>query len=913
MPLNSGSKLGPYEIVAPIGAGGMGEVYRALDTRLDRSVAIKILPETWAADPERRLRFEREARAVAALSHPHICALYDVGEQNGLHYTVMEFVEGETLAARLERGALPLDLALRHGAEIAEALDQAHRHGIIHRDLKPGNVMLTRSGAKLLDFGLAKPALTFATASSATGGIPPTGLPTQTNALTAEGSILGTVEYMAPEQFEGREADARTDIFSLGTVLYEMIAGRRPFTGPSQASIIGATLHSEPEPLSSSLPAVPQNVDRLVRRCLAKNPEDRWQSARDLAIELQWISGQPAVSPQPSMTAATKFGRIREWIAWIAAASFLLLTLVLAVTSGQREPETRIPAFELSVVEPEDAPFTSIGDGGAVALSPDGLRLAFVCSNAEGKRFLYVRPLDSAQAQMQPGTEGATQPFWSPDGKRVGFFAGGKLKRIDLEGGALQILADAPNPRGATWSTKETILFAPHQRDGLYRVVALGGRPERVTTLDEKKNEGSHRCPFFLPDGESFLYLVTGPRGETQRVMLGKIGSGPELGLPLDVLRTNTGVKWVPGRDGRFGFLLFLRDSSLMAWKFDPVKRQTLGDPVPIADPVGANIGLNRADFSVSSAGILAYRASMSPTTRLVWFDNLGKELGTLGDPNLYRQPRLSPDGKRVAVERADPQTGNTDVWTLDPQRGVASRVTHDAAYDGFPVWSPDGEKILFMSERQGSGKLYVKASSGAGQEQEIPVAADFLIPTDWSRDGRFILFTSVNLRTVKSDLWVMPLVGNRKPIPCLQTEFDETQGQFSPSGKWISYASDESGRPEVYVQSFPDPESSAIAFKLQISKNGGSQPRWSADGKEISYIAPGGDLMVVRIDDSKKQLNASFPQVLFKTRIPSTGARIEYTVAATGKLFLINTVVGGRESPPVSIMLDWRSRLENR
>ena len=897
MPLVSGTRLGPYEIAEPLGAGGMGEVYRATDTRLGRSVALKILPGDWAQDSERKLRFEREARTVAGLNHPHICALYDVGSQDGIDFLVMEYLEGETLAELLARGPLPVEQALRLAIQVADALDQAHRHGVVHRDLKPGNIMVTRAGAKLLDFGLARP-IAAAIQAGDEGR-------TRTRALTTDGTILGTLEYMAPEQLEGKEPGARADIFAFGAVLYESLTGRRPFGNGSPAQILASILRSEPEPLSQVVPHVPAALDRIVSRCLAKDPEQRWQTARDLGLELQWIErdprrprAEPAAPPPRRATSA----RFHLYGAWLAAAACFAAAAVLGALLWRR-PAAELPEFRLSVVPPDGTMFTALFEGGAPAFSPDGTRLAFV-AEAEGRRALWVRALDSTEPRQITGTAGASQPFWSPDGNAIAFFADRKLKRIDLAGGAPQTVCDAVEPRGGSWGRDDVILFAPDQRGPLYRVSALGGRPEPVIALGP--DEGSHRVPHFLPDGRRFVYLSSGSRGENRRLYTASI----DASAPKFLRAADSRAEFARSADGA-GHLFFIWGGRLMAQRFDVEGIELGGDPVPVAARAGFAIGFNVGDFTVARTGLLAYRSVANLTTQLTWFDRKGKAMGALGDPSLYRRPQLSPDGKRVAVERLDPESGAIDVWTLERIRGIASRITADPAYDGFPVWSPDGERLLFVSERGGKMNLYTRASTGAGADEEIFASDQYKIPTDWSRDGRFVLYGAVDLKTVKSDIWALDLGAGRKPTPIVTSDqFDEGQGQLSPSRRWIAYTSDETGQSEVYAQSFGP--SGARPFKLQVSSNGGSGPRWRGDTREIFYMAPGGKLMSVPIREGKT-LEAAAPEILFQVRMPAGSWRVDYAVTGDGQHFLINVVTGGSESAPITVVFNPAAALRKR
>jgi Tol biopolymer transport system component len=889
MPLTAGFRLGPYEILAPLGAGGMGEVYRARDTRLERTVAVKVLPSSMSSSPEVRQRFEREAKTISQLSHPHICALYDVGREGETEYLVMELLEGETLSDRLAKGALSLDQTLRYGQQIADALDKAHRQGIVHRDLKPGNVMLTKSGVKLLDFGLAKAIEPQAAKGSLTS------LPTQ-QGLTQEGTILGTFQYMAPEQLEGKDADARTDIFAFGAVLYEMATGRKAFSASSQASLITSIMSADPPSVSSIQPTSPQAFDRLVRKCLSKDPEDRWQNARDLMGELQWIAhGSAAGAAAPAVARRQN----RERLAWgVAAAAFLaaLAGLAGAVRYADRAAVLSRP-MRSSIVLPEKTALRG------VSLSPDGRRMAFVARDASGKSLLWIRALDSLSMQALPGTENPSFPFWSPDSRFLGFFAEGKLKKIDASGGPSQTLCDAPINRGGTWSPDGTILFAPVPDSPLYRVSSSGGVPTPVTRFDSTRGETSHRWPFFLPDGRRFLYLVTsfgsGEERQKMGIYVGSVDSKEEKFL---VAAKSTMAYAQPG------YLLFLREKILMAQRFDAKSLGLTGDPFPVAEQVQYFPQTANAIFSVSQSGLLVYQTVWSPVlSRLVWLDRGGRETGSLGTPGDQANPRISPDGKRIALDVIDHQTGNMDIWIYQSSGGVATRITSDPAIDASPVWSPDGDRIAFMSLRKGHPDVYQRSSSGAGSEESMLQSERAKYTTDWSPDGRFILYRNVDA-TTNLELWALPVGGDRKPFPFLKTPFGVSHGQFSPDGRWVAYASNESGRWEIFVAPFPGP-----GGNWKVSSSGGTEPRWRRDGKELFYLAPDGNLMAVEVK-AGATFEAGSATALFQTRrrVPvSSTDMFSYDVSADGQRFLVNTDVGEVASTPLTVVLNWAEELK--
>ncbi len=894
MSLALGTRLGPYEIEAAIGAGGMGEVYRAKDTRLDRVVAIKVLPAHLAAQPELRQRLEREARAVSSLNHPHICALYDIGHQDGLDFLVMEYLEGETLAERLAKGPLPTEQVVRYGEEIADALDKAHRQGMVHRDLKPGNIMLTKAGAKLLDFGLAKAT---AVVGPAIPGLSTS--PTRSTPITAEGTVVGTFQYMAPEQLEGKEADARSDIFAFGAVLYEMATGRKAFQGKSQASLIASILSSEPPPISTLQPMTPPAFDQLVKTCLAKDPDERWQTAHDVMLQLEWIAEGGSQAGVPAPVVARR--RSRERIAWAVVAVLGLLAVTFAAALFLRPaPDAR--AIRSFLLPPEKASFSFVGTGGGPpAVSPDGRRLAFVASTSDGKSLLWVRPLDALSAQPLTGTEGASYPFWSPDSRFLGFFADGKLKKVEASGGPPLTLCDAPQGRGGTWNRDGVIVFTPDVSSPLFRVSAAGGEATPITQLDQSHHETTHRWPYFLPDGRHFVYLARGPasasESEANAIYVASLDS-KERKL---VLHASSNAAYAPG------YLLFVRETTLMVQPFDAKRLQLTGDAFPIAEQIQFDPPISRGVFSVSENGILAYQTGSAQTgSQLLWFDRSGKQIGALGDASaLQFSPRISPDRQRVAVELFEPHSRNLDVWVYDVARGMRTRFTFDPAFDRRPVWSPDGSRIIFASNRKGHQDLYQKASSGAANEELLFESNLDKSPTSWSSDGRFLVYHSTGDPNTKLDLWVLPLVGDRKPIPFLRTPFEEWDGQFSPDGRWIAYASNESGRDEIYAAPFPGP-----GGKFQLSTSGGTLPRWRRDGKELFYLSLDNKLMAAEVKEKGSTLEVGAVRALFETRPQRPG--FVYDVSPDGQRFLIATTFSEKNSLPVALVVNWTAGLRH-
>jgi Tol biopolymer transport system component/predicted Ser/Thr protein kinase len=889
MTLAAGSRLGPYEIVAPVGAGGMGEVYRGRDTRLERAVAIKVLAAHLTNSPGLRERFDREAKAISSLNHAHICTLYDVGHQDGTDYLVMEYLEGETLDQRLSRGPLPPDQVLRYAIEIASALDRAHRQGIVHRDLKPGNIMLTKAGAKLLDFGLAKllPSATPPAASAFTA------LPTAERPLTTEGTIVGTFQYMAPEQIEGKEPDARTDIFAFGAVLYEMATGRRAFTGKSQASLIAAILATEPPPISTLQPLAPPALDRVVKTCLAKDPDDRWQSAHDLLSELKWIQEAGSAAGVAGPVAAWR--KSRERLAWATAAAVLVTAVAVAYLwrEATREPPRMMQS---TLLPPPKAAFNFFL--GVPVLSPDGRRIAFVAT-ADGKNLLWVRPLNGLAAQPLAGTDNATYPFWSPDTRFLGFFADGKLKKIEASGGPPQTLCDAAIGRGGTWNRDGVIVFAPQPRQALYRVPASGGIATPATQLDGSRRETSHRWPVFLPDGRHFLYLVLGTVGtqaqtEADALFLGALESNERTLL----LRTRWSAAYAAP-----GYLVFLREGSLMAQPFDAKRLQLSGEAFPVAEQVQNYPLTASTTFSTSENGLLAYEAGTGGgLSQPVWFDRSGKQLDTLATPASMDSPRLSHDGRRAALTIQDSQ-GRGDIWIYDLARRTSTRFTFDPADDFDPVWSADDTRIVFSSSRKGGGDLYQKAATGAGSDELLFASDDRKVATDWSRDGRVLIFMTLGTKT-RADLWALSLA-DRKPTVFLQTEFVESSGQLSADGRWMAYTSNESGRLEVYVQPFPGP-----GGKWQVSRDGGAWPAWRGDGKELFFLGTDRKLMGVDVKTGSG-FEAGDPRALFTTRIKLGTFTREYDAAADGKRFLVNSSIGEENVAPITLVQNWWAELK--
>jgi len=882
MTIAAGTKLGSYELVAQIGAGGMGEVYRAHDSKLGRDVAIKVLPEAFAQDPERLSRFQREAKMLASLNHPNIAAIYGLEDGAGRNYLVMELVPGETLAERVKReGALPVEEALAICKQIAEALEAAHEKGIIHRDLKPANVKVTPEGkVKVLDFGLAK------AFSGDTTDSNPSQSPTLSAVATMQGVLLGTAAYMSPEQARGKAVDKRTDIWAFGCVLYELLTGKQAFTGEDVTEILAAVVMKEPA--FDALPAkIPPAIRTLLSRCLEKNLKRRLQHVGEGRIVIEDVlSG----SLPAEMVAAQRKGpssNIR--VAWAVAAIAIVAALALAFVHfrGPTE-ETRI--LKMTVLPPEKAMLTD----SLPAVSPDGRRLAFV-ANVNGQGTLWVRNLDSLAARPLPGTEGANDPFWSPDSRFVAFFAGGKLKKIDVAGGPALSLCDAGSGIGGSWSRSDVIVFAPTTTGGLFRVPAAGGDATPVTALDQASGETSHRFPWFLPDGRHFLYTDRNADSDKSAVYVADLDSNTRR----RVLVAPSNAVYSPP-----GYLLFVREQTLMAQPFDASNAQAIGGAVPIAERVDSVTKLvyGQGQFSASQNGVLAYTSGGAGQDRqLTWFDRSGKVVGTVGMPGDLGTPAISPDGTRVVFYRLDTQTSFYDLWLYDLAHGSASRFTFNSKSNINPVWSPDGSHIAFQSTRDGVPNLYQKASSGAAQDEALDKAARDKRPMDWSRDGRYII---EEIRDAKSyDIWVLPLFDDRKPFPYLQNDFNERFAKLSPNGQWLAYVSDETKRDEVYVQGFSGTRSGS-GGKWQVSTSGGIYPVWSRDGKELFFIGSDQKLMAVEVNGGAK-FEAGVPKPLFETR----GATF-FDVSKDGR-FLIPTQTEQSAGVPITVVVNWTAGLK--
>jgi eukaryotic-like serine/threonine-protein kinase len=887
-----GQTISHYHILEKLGEGGMGVVYKAEDTKLKRIIALKFLPPELAASDQDKARFVQEAQAASALNHPNVCTIHDIQEHDGQMFIVMEFVDGQTLRER--KGAINLAKAIDIGVQVAEGLAAAHEKGIVHRDIKPENIMIRKDGiVQIMDFGLAK--LRASRASR----------------LTKAGSTVGTAGYMSPEQVQGQETDHRSDIFSLGVLLYELFTGELPFKGVHETALMYEIVNVDPVPMSAVKPEIDPELDRIVLECLQKEPDERYNSVKDIAKDLKRfkressrqrmsrvtavrdvykVPGASAQTPSlpPPEPAPAPAKKSRPVLLASTAAFFLLTTALLAFLYW-REPVKEVTPVRFTIPAPERGTFL----GQVPIISPDGLKLVFAARDSSGKSFLWLRPLASLIATPISGTDDAFYPFWSPDSRYIGFFQNGKLRKIEASGGPVQSLADAPVGRGGTWGSAGMIVFAPNFGGGLQQVSDAGGTPTQTTVLDTTRREDSHRWPSFLPDGRHFVYLRRSSEDEKTGVYIGSLDS-KESSILLPI--KSNAIYASPG------FLLFVMERSLMAQPFDASKGTLSGQAFPITEDVAFDQTYSFGLFSASSTGVLALGMGSGSTSnrQLVWFDRSGKRLEKAGTPGSVFDFCLSPDEKRVVFRRIDPQTRNNDLWILDLQRQTESRFTFSSAVDDDPIWSSDGSKVYFDSNPEGVANLYQKIGTGAGNEEVLFKDGLGKYPMDCSPDGRYILFQHEG-RTTKEDLWLLPTVGERKPFPYVQSAASEYSGHFSPDGRWIAYSSDESGKFEVYVQAFP-----LTQGKWQVSISGGAAPLWSKDGKELFYLAPDKKLMVVSVTGRGTSFEQGIPKPLFDTDVDVYSAAARYQVSRDGKRFLINTPVEGTSLKPIMLALNW-------
>ena len=903
MALTSGTKLGPYEIVSPLGAGGMGEVYRARDTRLDRTVAIKVLPSHLSSDPELKQRFDREAKAISALQHPNICTLHDVGSQDGVGFLVMEYLEGQTLADRLAKGPLPLAQALTVGIEIAQALEKAHRQGIVHRDLKPANIMLTKSGAKLMDFGLAKPELSVPGMTQPLATSTPTmsiaALTSATSPLTQKGSIVGTFQYLAPELLHGAEADARSDLFAFGCVLYEMVTGQRAFAGKSQLSAMTAILEKEPDPISASHPSTPPMFDRVVSACLTKDPADRMQSAHDVGMDLRWIADSIATgSKDAAAKSAPEFKK--SWAGLLAAAGLVLIAFAALGGYWSGAGAVKQTPLHAEIPAPDKFAFDTTGDaGGMPVLSPQGDRIAFVAHSGEVKA-LWVRSLNADGAQQLDGTQGAMHPFWSPDGRSVGFFANGKLCKVPASGGPVSMLADAANSRGGTWGADDTIIFSANFLGALSKVSAMGGATTPATVIDNVKHT-THRWPWFLPDGKHFIFLATSHTSAdpTQDgIYFGSLDS-TESRL---ILATESAAQYASG------YLLYRANAALVAQPFDPQSGKVSGAALSLVNNLRDDVGVWRSIFSTSQNGLIVYQTgnAASAKTRLTWFDRSGKEFATYDvRENSIINVRLSPDGKRAAFVTGNPASG---IWTFDLERKTKTRITFDQQTVDWPTWSPDGKTLMFtVAQAKGGGTVEIrsKAADGSGTEQTLPAPPNNYHFPAWSPDGKYLTYVWGEGEKMTS-LWIVPVAGDAKPVAIVQPPSQQSNihnFRVSPDSHWVAYVSDESGQNELYVTSFPEGKG-----KWKVSSTGAAYPAWSRDGKELFFQSLADEISVCPITVKGAEIEAGTPQRLFHASMPGIGT--SFDVAADGQRFLVNLAEEEAQAP-LKLVTNWPAELK--
>jgi eukaryotic-like serine/threonine-protein kinase len=890
MPLSIGSRLGPYDIVAPIGAGGMGEVYRARDSKLNRDVAIKVLLPAVANDPDRLARFSREAQVLGSLNHSNIAQIYGIEDADGVKALVLELVEGEDLAQRIARGPIPPDEALPIARQIAHALEAAHEQGIVHRDLKPANIKVRPDGTvKVLDFGLAK-AMDPAGVSSANA----MNSPTLSMHATQAGIILGTAAYMSPEQAKGNPLDKRTDIWSFGCVVFEMLTGQSAFAGDSLSETLASILRSEPE--WAVLPAaVPASIRRLLRRCLEKDPRVRLHDIADARIEM---SG-PSEWDEPSSTRPATAGR-RERQAWIAAGVLGLTTIAGGVTAFRHVRETSPLAAPITfaVTPPPGTTFTTPLSTGQpwVAVSPDGQTLTFVALGADGRQQLWLRPLAAAVARPLAATDDARAPFWSADGRFIAFFAQGRLKCVEVASGTPQVLADAARGNGGSWAHDGTIVFNREMAGGLERISFAGDRvPVPVTHVDVAKGQHAHVWPEFLPDGRHFLFAAT--RSNQTETWVGSTDGDPAQFL----LNSDANARYAAP-----GYVLYAVGGVLTARRFDAASRRLVGDAFKVADAAGiANQPVGYATLSASSTGVLVYGTAPVSDQQLVWRDRGGKNVGAVALQGDAKDPSVSPDGSQLAMTRTLAQSGQS-IWLLDLKRDVPARLTLDGAAARHATWSPDGKFVAFSKKGNRLDVLYRKAADGSGEE-ELLLDKEGSIATDWSSDGKFVLFHSAfGAPGDWVDLWVLPL-GDRHARPLMTTPFTEAQGVFSPDSKWMAYAGDESGAMEVYVQPFPP-----TGVKTMVSRDGGAEPHWRSDGRELFYVSPNRRLMTVAITFVPK-LTAARPEALFEMNIPdltSPFARRRYAPMPDGQRFVVVERPAGTDLPSITVVVNWTAAL---
>jgi eukaryotic-like serine/threonine-protein kinase len=897
-----GQTISNYKILDKLGEGGMGVVYKAHDTKLDRTVALKFLPQSVSPTSEEKTRFMQEAKAAATLNHQNICTIHDIQEYEGQLFIVMEYIDGQTLRDRTEKqkdAPLSSKQAIDIGIQIAEGLAAAHENGIIHRDIKSENIMLKKDGrVVIMDFGLAK-------------------LP-GVSRLTKAGSTVGTMGYMAPEQVQGLDVDHRADIFSLGVILYEMFAGEAPFKGAHETAMAYEIVNIDPVPLTSIQPEIDPELDRIVLECLDKDKDERYQSAREVAKDLKRFkresgrqrvsritsaytahpsrSGEmrtePIRSADSALQASQAVSKRRLNIPFLSAAALLILVSAVYIfqqlTTG--EPDVHRSTFSVSPLESWQ--YYNLG-GGHIAVSPDGRTTAFVSTGTDGTQHLWIRPLEDLSSRMLPGTEGAIFPFWSPDSRFIGFFADGKLKKIDITGGRPLTICDAANGRGGAWNQHGDIIFAAQAASALYRVPDAGGIPEQLTSIDDQPSGVGHRWPAFLPDGKHFLYLWGNIDGRDLYV------ASLDLQTNKRLLQNSSNVEYSDGR------IFYIRESMLMAQPFNSKKLELTGQPNLVAENIFYNSGFAKGAFSLSQNGVLVYQAGQSVEgVSLNWYDETGNLLNTLSSGR-YIDLHISPDGNMLAVDFTSPETQNRDIWIYDLDREFKTRFTFNSGIDRMPRWSPDGKQIAFSSNRNGTFDLFIKESSGASEEMSIFEHDSDLYISDWSRNGKYILINALEQTKNLWSIWVLPIEEGTDPYQFLSTEFNEYSARFSPDGRWVAYVSDISGRQEIYIRQFPGP-----GAVWQISTNGASDPVWSPGGNEIFYTDLSNNLVASRIRNVDNRVEVVSVREVFGTNKANLFSNALYDISPDGKRFIIVSTGGLAQSPPLTFVVNWDSEI---
>ncbi len=885
MSLSPGQEIGPYKILERAGAGGMGEVYKAHDTRLDRTVAIKVLPALYQNNSDLQARFEREAKAISRLNHPNICTLYDVGHENGAAYLVLEYLEGETLSKVLERGPLPAEEAIKYGIQIADALERAHKQGLVHRDLKPANIILTKDGAKLLDFGLAKLQIHDGVVEGMSGA-------TQASPLTGQGTILGTIQYMSPEQLDGKDVDQRSDVFAFGAVLYEMVTGQRAFQGSSQASVIAAIIKEKPRAIADLQPLSPPMLERAILQCLEKDPDQRWHSAGDLKRTLQWVQegGSQVGIPIPVSVRRKK----QLGLSWLVAAVALVAAVVLAYLYFS-VPTTAPQVTRYSISGPAELKLINWP-----RVSPDGSMIAFLATDSLDVNRIWIKPTNALEAYPLAGTEGVGRPFWSPDSKYLAFIDGRQLKKIPAQGGPAVLISETPDGADGCWGSKGTIIFDGDRNDSIRQVSASGGTPVAATKLDRSRGDRYHAWPWFLPDGEHFLFIAHGDStaGGGQEDLLRVASLDGSIDKPL--FKVASRVEYSSA-----GYIIHARDGILFARRFDPDKLEVSGESIPIAQDISIPNG-DRADFSISNNGVLSYMVGgVGGLSHFVWYDRSGRELEVEGDPGVYEDLSLSPDGKRLAYSVTDSRSSTSDIWIRDLERKVASRLTFDPANEIWPIWSTDGSRIAYASDATGDYDIMERQANGLGEPRIIHQASGSNEgPSQYELDGNNL----IGVRYAETaSIYRFNLTDTSEHSAVIATPHNDTRGQISPDGRFIAYLSNETESSEVYVR-----ELSASGGKWQVSPDNGFSPKWRADGKELIYYTSNGDYYAVPVGAGDGYFRAGVPQKLFNKSYRGGGiVQYRYDMTPDAQKFIVNVPVTAGVISKIVVVANWAEELE--